>query len=417
MSLPASDRSTVRALADRVAQIAALPIQKQTAAEWRRLNGLGHGRPLVWINEIPWHEMNVDNELTCTCQDDFCRGVEWQLRTTLYQWEHMRGDMVVEPIFYSPLAIRDSGFGICEESDLIAQDPRGGVQSHGFHPQIKDEKDVERIQFPQLSHDTEATERTYAALCDLLGDILTVRKRGVVHQWFAPWDELIRWWDVQEALTDLALRPGLVHLAMDRLVSAYLHRLQQWRELNLLDLTDGNYRVGSGGLGYTDELPQRGFDPAHVRTMDQWGCATAQIFSDVSPAMHEEFALQYERRWLENFGLNYYGCCEPLHTKLDVLQSVPRLRKISMSPWADVDRAAGKMGDRYVFSHKPSPAVFAGDDWNPALARKNLVRVLERTRSCVVEIIMKDVSTVRNDPRRLWEWAQMAREVAEEYAG
>jgi hypothetical protein len=27
--------------------------------------------------------------------------------------------------------------------------------------------------------------------------------------------------------------------------------------------------------------------------------------------MHEEFALQYEKRWLERFGLTYYGCCEP----------------------------------------------------------------------------------------------------------
>jgi len=55
--------------------------------------------------------------------------------------------------------------------------------------------------------------------------------------------------------------------------------------------------------------------------------------------------------------------------------------------------------------------------WNPELARANLVWVLERTRGCVVEIIMKDISTVRNDPRRLSEWAQIARQVAEQYAG
>jgi hypothetical protein len=42
-------------------------------------------QPLVWINEIPWHEMNVDDELTLRCQDEFCRQVEWHLRATLYQ--------------------------------------------------------------------------------------------------------------------------------------------------------------------------------------------------------------------------------------------------------------------------------------------------------------------------------------------
>jgi hypothetical protein len=30
-----------------------------------------------------------------------------------------------------------------------------------------------------------------------------------------------------------------------------------------------------------------------------------------------------------------------------------------------------------------------------------------------VELILKDVSTVRYEPRRLFEWAAMAREVAE----
>jgi hypothetical protein len=221
---------------------------------------------------------------------------------------------------------------------------------------------------------------------------------------------------VQEAMLDMALRPELVHQAMDRLVNAYLARLRQWQELNLLSLTDGNYRVGSGGLGYTDELPPPDFDPAHVRPCDQWGCATAQIFSEISPPMHEAFALQYERRWLEQFGLNYYGCCEPLHNKLEILESVPHLRKVSMSPRADLEKAVEKVDGKYVFSIKPNPAVFIWDEWNPAQARRELVESLEKTRGCVVELIMKDISTVRDQPQRLWEWADLAVEVAEQFA-
>jgi len=33
-----------------------------------------------------------------------------------------------------------------------------------------------------------------------------------------------------------------------------------------------------------------------------------------------------------------------------------------------------------------------------------------------VELIMKDISTVRHQPKKLWEWAKMAIEVAEEFA-
>jgi len=58
----------------------------------------------------------------------------------------------------------------------------------------------------------------------------------------------------------------------------------------------------------------------------------------------------------------------------------------------------------------------AAEAWNPEAARAELRDVLDRTRGCPVEVIMKDVSTVRGEPRRIWEWAQLAREVTEEYA-
>jgi hypothetical protein len=87
-----------------------------------------------------------------------------------------------------------------------------------------------------------------------------------------------------------------------------------------------------------------------------------------------------------------------------------------MSPKANVDEGAAAIGDRYIFSHKPNPAVLAAETWNPDAARKALRSVLERTRGCHVEIIMKDISTVRGQPRRLWEWSRIAMEEAERLA-
>jgi hypothetical protein len=410
------DRYVLRGLGERMAEIAALPIQREKADMWRRLNDLEHVKPMIWINEIPWHEMDVNDELKLQTIDPFCRRLEGQLRRTIYQWEHMRGDMVVEEVIYSPLVIRDTGLGVSEDVDIVRTDEKSGIVSRTFHPQIKEEKDVEKIKMPEVTYDVEASERNYQRMVDVFDDIILVEKRGVPGTWFAPWDLLIRLWGVQEAMMDLALRPELVHHAMERLVSAYLHRLDRWEELNLLSLNNSNVRIGSGGFGYTDELPQDDFNPDHVRTIDIWGCATAQIFSEVSPEMHEEFALQYERRWLQRFGLTYYGCCEPLDIKMGILRSIPNLRKISMSPWIDIDRAAQEVGDNYVFSLKPNPEILARDVWHPELARKNLREALEKTRGCVVEIIMKDISTVRYEPQRLWEWADIAAEEAERVA-
>ncbi len=132
--------------------------------------------------------------------------------------------------------------------------------------------------------------------------------------------------------------------------------------------------------------------------------------------MHEEFALQHERRWLERFGLIYYGCCEPLHKKIHILESIPNLRKISISPWADREETAANIGEKYVLSLKPHPAIFAAENWNLEVARAELYEDLKKTESCVVEVLMKDISTCRNEPRRLWEWADMATEMTERFA-
>ena len=430
MTISRKDRTILRELAAEVANIAALPIQQEKADMWRRLNRLEHGKPMVWINEIPWHEMGSEVQLRTSTE--FCRTQERWLRHTLYQWKHMRCDMIVEPKVFCPLVFHDTGFGIKAqminaEGDTGFSDMIVVTGSSRFEPVIKREEDVEKIQMPDVGIDQKTTERNYELLVDIFGDILSVEKRGVgnidivegwnshLYFWFAPWDDLVQWLGVEESLTCLATRPKFVHQLMERLVAAWIHRLEQYEELGILTLNNGPHRIGSGGFGFTNELPQADFDGKDVRAIDMWGCSTAQIFAGVSPQMHEEFALQYERRWLERFGLTYYGCCEPLHKKIHILESIPNLRKISISPWADSEEAAASIGDKYVLSLKPSPAVLAAENWNLEAARVELYKQLERTKGCVVEVTMKDVSTSRNDPRRLWEWADMATEVTEKF--
>jgi hypothetical protein len=92
------------------------------------------------------------------------------------------------------------------------------------------------------------------------------------------------------------------------------------------------------------------------------------------------------------------------------------LRKISVSPWCDTERVIEHIATDYVISRKPSPAILAEDTWHPERARQDLVDFLQRAGGCHVELIMKDISTVRYQPQRLWEWAAIAMEVAEEFA-
>jgi hypothetical protein len=82
----------------------------------------------------------------------------------------------------------------------------------------------------------------------------------------------------------------------------------------------------------------------------------------------------------------------------------------------DVKKAVKEAGGQYVFSFKPNPACLAEDTWRPELARQELETKLDIMRGCPVEIIMKDISTLRYEPKRLWEWAKIASDTAEKYS-
>ena len=79
-------------------------------------------RPMVWINEIPWHEMDVDGELTLRTEHPWAQIQERDLRRTLYQWRHLPGDMIVSDYLACPLAIHSTDFGIIEEVDIVRTD-------------------------------------------------------------------------------------------------------------------------------------------------------------------------------------------------------------------------------------------------------------------------------------------------------
>ncbi len=408
------DQQILKELARKKAEIASISTNEERIEMWKKLNSLEKTRPLIWVTEISWNEMDINNELSNNTSTDFARYLETRLKRTIYLWDHMRADMIVEPTMPCYLMVEDSGLGISENTEIIRVDTTNEICSRKYIPLIQKEEDIEKIKFPEIRFNKKATEEKYEVMSQIFDEILEVQKIGIPGFWFSPWDDLIRWWGVQEALRDLILKPDLVHKVMERLTSVYISRLEKYEEKNMLSLNNGNYRIGSGGLGYIDELPGNSFNSKHIKTQNLWGSSAAQIFSDVSPEMHKEFALDYEIKWMERFGLNYYGCCEPLDKKIDILKKIPNLRKISISAWANLDIAAEMIGRDYVLSYKPNPAIFAEDIWDTDFVRKDLYGKLKKIKDCQVEIIMKDVSTLRYQPKRLWDWIKIANDVIED---
>ena len=400
----------VRELAERVAEIAALPVQGQKRLLWRKLNARKPARPMVMIDQVCWNEMNVGDELTLMCADAECRGYEDQLRRMLFQWKHFPVDMVVEPFIRVPKAIRNSGFGVLIHEETAVTDPTSAVLGHKYENQFQTEDDLKKIRMPQVSHDAAETERRLAVAHELFDGLLEVRSWGA-DPYLSLWDLIAMWMGVEKALYALVDKPDFMHRLVARLTDAYLCMLDQLEEQGLL--CEPQSLIHCTGA-YTDDLPAPGYDPQKPRTKDLWMFGLAQMFSTVSPGMFKEFEVDYTRRICERFGLVYYGCCDPLDGKMTQVRMIPNVRKVSMSPWVNEERGAAEIGGAFVYSRKPSPALLATDHFSPEKVRADLAatRTVCKRYGCPLEFILKDISTVRYEPQRLFEWAGIAMQVA-----
>jgi hypothetical protein len=407
--LTPADKTILSTLAAQVAEIAALPVQEEKRSLWRKLNALQPDRPMVMIDQVCWHEVNVDDELTLQCVDPECRAYEQSLRRTLFQWRHFPVDMVVEPFIRVPKAITNTGFGMGVDENIAILDANNDVVSHKYLNQFQTLDDVAKIQMPRISHDPAETERRLAVAHELFDGLLEVRPWGF-DPYLSLWDPISMWMGVENALFALVDQPDLMHAIVGRMTDGYLMLLDQ--------LEEGGLLCGPQSLihctgAYTDELPAPGYDPAQPRTKDMWMFGLAQMFSTVSPRMFKEFEVDYASRICERFGLVYYGCCDPLDGKMKQVRMIPNVRKVSMSPWADQARGAAQIGRDYVFSRKPNPALLAFDTFDPELIRQDLQATVDicQQNGCPLELILKDISTVRYEPQRLFQWAEVAMQV------
>ncbi len=160
----------------------------------------------------------------------------------------------------------------------------------------------------------------------------------------------------------------------------------------------------------TTAIPAPGFNPERVRAKDVWICGRSQLMVSVSDATFNEFVPPYYQPYYARFGIAQFGCCDPLHNRIDGIRTIPNVRKVSVSAWAKVDKAAENIGPDFVYSRKPNPAMVAMDQWVPRIAEKDLAEVLKVTKAngCPVEFTLKDISTCRGEPQRLWEWCSIA---------
>jgi hypothetical protein len=272
---------------------------------------------------------------------------------------------------------------------------------------------VDRIGIPRLEVDYRTTLETLALASEVFGGILRVGLRAVWWWTLGMTYDLARLVGLEKMLYLLYDNPGMVHRIMGILRDGYTAKLD-WLEANrLLSLNNNHAYVGSGGIGYTRELPRAPQDGAAVKTADLWCLTESQETIGISPGQFEEFVFQYQLPLQERFGLNCYGCCEPLDSRWHVVKRIPRLRRVSVSPWADQEKMAAALQADYVYSRKAPPSLLAVPRMEEDAVRADIRKTLELTRGCVLEVLMKDNHTLGRNPDNLVQWVRIAREEIE----
>ncbi len=400
------DREIVRRLAGEMAELASGDVQQERRELWYRHNALEVTRPVVFCDpENGWGEIITEDDVEC--EGELARGWEMTLRKEIFWAEAMGDDKVVDAVFNVPCVYEESDWGMHETVVKVADHG-----SYRWDSPLKTYDRLDDLRFPTITVDREATDGLLALAERTLGDLVSVRPKTMWWWTLGMTWTLVNLRGLEQIMIDMYDHPRELHRVMGILRDGHLAKLDFLEENNLLCLNTENTYVGSGGFGFTRELPQADFDAAHVRTADMWGFCESQETTQVSPGMFEEFIFQYQLPIMERFGLNCYGCCEPLDVRWHVVKRFPHLRRISVSAWANVEKMAEYLAGDYIFSYKPSPADLALPTIDEDRIRKELRSVLEATRGCRMELIMKDNHTIGKNPENVTRWCRIAQEEA-----
>lgn len=413
MHLDTHDKQTLRQLAERYSAIAHLDVQQARIDRYYRTNALEQVRPVVLINEIPWGEIR-DPALTNVCAPEL-DWLERPLRCALYQWEHFQVDLVIPPAFQVVKQGRWlRGIGIEVQDRQIKGDTGAYIAAHAYVDQLRTEDDLARLHPPEVVYDQAATDTAVAVAQEVFDGLMPVEVIGWGGLHYNIWDAIAMYRGVDSLLTDLAERPDFMHQTARRFMEIGQSQFMQMEEQGLLS---PHPLLLHCTAACSRELPAADC-AGRFRAKDVWGRCAAQIFGAVSPAMHDEFDLAYNQELFKDCGLLYYGCCEPMDRKIDILRKrFKNLRKISITPWADPQRAAEAMGRDYVMAAKPNPAFVATLPFNPEPVQQEIARYCEacQQHGTTLEFVLKDISTIANNPGNLTRWAATVNATIDQY--
>ncbi|MCL1856270.1 MAG: hypothetical protein FWF84_01310 [Kiritimatiellaeota bacterium] len=413
------DKDTLKRLAERKMAMANDPVNLERREAWYALDDGATHRPMI-LAEVGGirdknHPYGALGEPQC--EDPWARQVEqWMFNPEWYQFSVLKDDHVVEPYMAIGWRIGASDYGVQKTTHRTQSGDQ--MTSVNWDAPIRDiDADFGRLKPRTFSVDRAKTLEEKARLEEAFGDIVPVIIRGTYHWSLGMTNTLIDLMGLEAMMLAMYDNPDGLHRMMAFLRDDSLAYTQWLEDEGIYALNNRSEYTGSGSIGYTRRLPKVAAASAppldaKAQRKDLWVLLESQETVGVGPELFEEFIYPYQKAVADVFGFVYYGCCEPVNNRFHILKRMENLKRISVSPWADEAFMAEACGNDIVFSRKPNPTLISTSVFDEAAIRRDLRATLDTAKRCRLEIIMKDVHTLDNDPSRLPRWVELARKEA-----
>lgn len=389
----------IRDLAKQVAEIAYSGANYEKRFMWESFNNFDWNGPppvLLSLDGFAFKEI-----LPADClgaKDPVYSLVETQLRKKLW-YASLDSDMVIEPwIDMSALYYEDSIYmwGIEMQYSWIGDHTV-------FHGELEKPSDIEKMHIPKLHLDGTRTLEMYDRAAELLDDILDIRiewrHRHLVQPNLGVWTS--QFFGQQRFLEWCIDYPDIIHRFFEITVQAYIQHNQEMERRGRL--TDNHCFI-------PDFYAWHGLTVKKPKLSDLWVHSECQEFTSVSPSMLDEYLLAYIRPIFAMYGEGSFGCCESLNGKMDLVKTLPNLKRVTLSEQTNWNYAIEILGDDYLYVVRPSLVDTIYCD-NENRIRNDLKRMAERFKGLRWELNFPGGMTLNGDPKRFHKWVAIAKDV------
>ena len=382
-----------------------------------------NANPVTWSELIPFEQRLSKDRLE--------REIELQLRQKLYKHDNIPDDEVMSTTVWVG-AVRAAADGEAKDVasgrigssfdvdhvDGAASGPLWGLPfvetriggpggAYAVQPAVVEDSDLDRLHWPPFQIDEAATRELCERAEEIVGGRLPV-KVATDAVGYSPTETMISLMGMEAMLFGVIDRPEFMHRIMDFVTEGTVQYQLARQAAGGVDYEQSwNYRVPY------EDLPA---DADPHRLSSCWPLVAAQSMCGISPTMYEEFVQPYHARLTQHLGQDrvYYHGCEDLTEKIPSILKLPNLRRLHISPWTDLERAAELVGRDFVMEVVPPPETIYSQ--TPAEMRAWLERAMDIAGDLVIDLVLGEIETVMGKPGVLSTWAQIAQEVAEERA-